>query len=226
MNGGILFYGDAHGDWRPLLRACEEHRPALVVLLGDCDLKRPLREEVRPIFAAGVPVRWVPGGHDAASPEMFDRLWGDHPEGNLHASWTRAAGCVVAGLGGVFKERIWYPRHGPAPATHPSRRDFMRRLPRGDRWRDGVPLRLRDAIFPEDVDALRRVQADVLVSHEAPICHPQGFMGIDAAADAVGAGLVVHGRHHESATGYTASGATVRGLGRAEAFLYRPGCSA
>lgn len=223
MGGGVLFYGDARGEWRPLLRACEEHRPELVVLLGDCDLKRPLREQLRPVLSAGICVRWIPGGHDAGSPEMYDRLWGDFPDGNLHACWTRVGGCVVAGLGGVFKERVWHPRREVAQAVHLTRRDYMRHLPRGDRWRDGMPLRARDAIFPEDVVALRRVQADVLATHEAPSCHPHGFVGIDMAADAVGAGLVVHGRHHEDAGGYTPSGVAVRGLRPTEVFLLRSG---
>ena len=154
---GVLFYGDPHGEWGPLFRACERHRPEAVVLLGDFDLTRPLREQLRPVLAAGIPVRWIPGNHDAASPEMHDRLWGDHPEGNLRAVWSRMGGITVAGLGGVFKERYWYPRRDDAEPAHASRREFLRRLPRGDRWRGGLPLRVRDAIFPEDVDALRRV---------------------------------------------------------------------
>lgn len=69
----------------------------------------------------------------------------------------------------------------------------MRHFPRSNRWRNGIPLRTRDAIFPEDRDTLRRVQVDVLATHEAPSCHTQGFVGIKMAADSVSAGLVVHG---------------------------------
>ena len=44
--GGILFYGDPHGEWRPLVRAVLEHRPAAVVILGDCGLDVPLRQKL------------------------------------------------------------------------------------------------------------------------------------------------------------------------------------
>lgn len=82
--------------------------------------------------------------------------------------------------------------------------------------------RIAAAIFPEDIEALRGVRADVLVAHEAPSCHRSGFVGIDTAANVTAARLVIHGRHHESGTGRVPSGIPVRGLGRAEAFLLRP----
>src|SRR5690625_3512358 len=34
----ILFYGDPHGNWKPLLKACADDQPDGVVILGDCDL--------------------------------------------------------------------------------------------------------------------------------------------------------------------------------------------
>jgi hypothetical protein len=62
---------------------------------------------------------------------------------------------IVAGLGGVFKETIWYPRFDDTAPLHATRRNYQRQLRRADRWRDGLPLRVRDAIFAEDVQALR-----------------------------------------------------------------------
>jgi predicted phosphodiesterase len=38
MPDGILFYGDSHGEWRPLLKACRDERPDAVFILGDCVL--------------------------------------------------------------------------------------------------------------------------------------------------------------------------------------------
>ena len=32
MSGGVIIYGDPHGDWKPLLRACQEDRPDGVVI--------------------------------------------------------------------------------------------------------------------------------------------------------------------------------------------------
>lgn len=220
--GGVLFYGDPHGEWRALRRACVEERPGAVVILGDCDLERPLREELAPVLEAGIPVHWIPGNHDTHKEEWFDRLWGDHPDGNLHARRAELNDIAVAGLGGIFMERVWYPRHEDAVPVHCTRKGLLRSLSRTERWRGGLPLRLRDAILPEDVDALRRLRADVLVSHEAPTCHCHGFVGIDMAARACRARLVVHGHHHESYEGALPDGTPVRGLAKAEVFVLRP----
>ena len=228
----MIFYGDPHGEWGPLRVACRDERPDAVVILGDCDLQLPLRQQLRELFDAGVTVHWIPGNHDADSEEQYDRLWGDHPEGNLHASWRQIGGLIVAGLGEVFKGRIWYPRFEATEPAYASSRDYIRRLPRADhgsrsgrvpeRWRNRLPLAARDAIFPADVQALGKLRADVLVTHEAPSCHRLGFVGIDQAAANCRARLVVHGHHHESCQGTLPTGTSVRGLARAEVFRIRP----
>jgi hypothetical protein len=48
-----VFYGDPHGEWRPLLAAVQENRRAAVVLLGDCDLDMPLRQKPAPVWGTG-----------------------------------------------------------------------------------------------------------------------------------------------------------------------------
>jgi predicted phosphodiesterase len=221
VSGGTIIYGDPHGDWRPLLRACAEDRPDGVVLLGDCDLAMPLRQQLAPLFEAGIRVRWIPGNHDTDTIGFHDCLWDDYPDGNLHARWAQVGSLIVAGLGGIFKERVWYPRFEAATPVFATRREYLRQLQRTDRWRGGLPLRLRDAIFPEDVDALATLRVDVLVTHEAPSCHRHGFVGIDTAAQACRARLVVHGHHHESYEGVLANGVPVRGLGKAEVLRLR-----
>ena len=204
MSGGVIFYGDPHGEWQPLLRACEDERPDGVVILGDCDLDLPLRQRIEPLFDAGIQVRWIPGNHDTDSDAFHDHLWSDDPMGNIHARAAQLGGLRVAGLGGVFKARIWYPRTGMAEPLHASRRDYLRRLPHAGRWRGGLPREMRDAIFPEDVAALAGLRADVLATHEAPTTHRQGFVGIDTAAELCRAKLVVHGHHHTSTDSLTA----------------------
>ncbi len=224
MSGGVIFYGDPHGEWGPLRVACRDERPDAAVILGDCDLARPLRIQLASLFGAGIPVHWIPGNHDTDKAEYYDYLWGDHPAGILHARCCRIGGMAVAGLGGVFKGRIWLPQlnnGGAAEPVHASRKACLRRLPRQERWRDGLPLGMRDAIFPEDVDALKRWHADVLVTHEAPSCHRHGSVGIDQAAMHCRARLIVHGHHHESYEGALPSGALVRGLAKAEIFRLR-----
>ena len=220
---GIIIYGDPHGEWRPLVRACAEERPEGVVILGDCDLEVRFRQQLQTLFDAGVRIRWIPGNHDADTAERYDRLWGAYPEGNLHAAWARVGALVVAGLGGVFRERIWYPRFELTEPSLASRLAYMRQTRPTDRFRGGLPLRQRDSIFPEDAAALAKLRADILVTHEAPSCHRHGFLGIDEAAKACRARLVVHGHHHKSYVGVTASGIPVRGLARAEIYRVRAG---
>ncbi len=60
------------------------------------------------------------------------------------------------------------------------------------------------------------MRADVLVTHEAPSCHKHGFAGIDVAAAACRARLVVHGHHHATYDGVLPGGVRVKGLGKAE----------
>lgn len=215
---GVIVYGDPHGDWRPLLRACREDPPEGVVIVGDCDLAVPLRQQLAPLFEAGIRVRWIPGNHDKDSVEWHDRLFEDYPEGNLHGHWCSLGGMIFAGLGGVFKERIWYPRVEDEVVMFESRTDYLRSLPRSDRWRGGLPLRMRDTIFPEDIDSLSKIRADVLITHEAPTTHRHGFIGVDDAARVCRARLVVHGHHHESIHGVLPGGVEVRGLAKAEVF--------
>ena len=209
----LVIYGDPHGDWRPLLEAVALDRPAAIVILGDCDLGRPLRVELAPVFAAGVEVAYLYGNHEKDLPGFWDNLVGDHPGGLLHARVQRLGPYEVAGVAGVFKQRIWLP---PAAPLFDGRAAYLRRLTHQERWRLGLPLRQRDAIFPEDLRALVGRRANILVAHEAPSTHPHGFAALDDLASALRVRLVVHGHHHASLTGMTADGIAVIGLGKAE----------
>ena len=209
----LAIHGDPHGDWRPLLEAVALDCPAAIVILGDCDLGRPLHVELAPVFAAGVEVAYLYGNHEKELPEFWDNLVGDHPGGLLHARVRRLGPYDVAGIAGVFKQRIWLP---PAAPLFDGRAAYLRRLAHHERWRTGLPLRQRDAIFPEDFRALVGKRADILVAHEAPSTHPHGFPALDDLARALRVRLVVHGHHHASLTGVTADGIAVIGLGKAE----------
>lgn len=221
MSGSVIIYGDPHGEWRPLLRACAEDPPDGVVLLGDCDLDMPLRRKLAPVFDAGIHVRWIPGNHDTETEAYYDHLWGDYPQGNIHAGPAEMGDMVIVGLGGIFKDRVWYPRVELAEPTYLTRQDCVRRIMPVDRWRGGLPLLLRDAIFPEDVRRLKKLKADVLVTHEAPSAHRHGFVGVDEAARLCRARLVVHGHHHRSYDAVLPTGIPVRGLARAEVLRLR-----
>ena len=116
----LVIYGDPHGDWRPLLEAVALDRPAAIVILGDCDLGRPLHVELAPVFAAGVEVAYLYGNHEKDLPGFWDNLVGDHPGGLLHARVRRLGPYDVAGVAGVFKQRIWLPP--PRRCSRPGRR--------------------------------------------------------------------------------------------------------
>ncbi|MCO6416078.1 metallophosphoesterase [Siccirubricoccus sp. KC 17139] len=226
----ILFYGDPHGEWRPLLAACSDRRPSAVVLLGDCDLSRPLRETIAPVFAGGIRVLWIPGNHESDDHAWHANLFDDHTAGNIHARWDHAGGRIVGGLGGVFRGQVWYPLKGPrddAGEPEPrirSRAEYLRALRPQERWRKGVPFRHTTTIFPEDVEAaFDGIRLDVLVTHEAPSCHQHGFGAIDRLAERTRARLVVHGHHHRSYEDELPGGVRVRGLGRAEPWWLEEG---
>jgi len=71
----------------------------------------------------------------------------------------------------------------------------------------------RSTIFPQTYNALLNQHADVLVSHEAPACHPRGFEAIDTLIEAMGVKRAFHGHHHES-TAYPNTGpCRIVGLG-------------
>ena len=168
-----------------------------------------------------MPVRWIAGNHDKESKLWHDHLFENYPEGNLGSLGIWLGGMHIAGLGGVFKERIWYPRTHSAQPLFPNRVAYMRSLPRASRWRSGLPLKMRDTIFPDDVEKLRALRADVLVTHEAPSTHRFGFVEIDRAAELCRARIVVHGHHHRSVTGLLPTGVKVRGLAKAEVLRLR-----
>ena len=216
----LVIYGDPHGELRPLLEAVAVDRPAAIVILGDCDFVSPLQVELAPVFAAGVEVAYLYGNHEKDLPEFWNNLVGDHPGGLLHARIRRLGPYDVAGIAGVFKQRIWLP---PAVPLFETRATLLRRLAHYERWRGGLPLRQRDAIFPEDFKVLVGKRADILVVHEAPSTHRHGFEVLDDLARALRVRLVVHGHHHTSLTGATPDGIAVIGLGKAEVLRLRAG---
>ena len=60
-----LYYGDPHGEWRPLLRAAQSLQSGdTVIILGDCDLEQPIKIVLAPLFEHGIRVLWIPGNHD------------------------------------------------------------------------------------------------------------------------------------------------------------------
>lgn len=216
MPSPIIVAGDPHGNFTPIIRACSAGDPGTLILLGDCELQVPLHHMLGSLFALGWQVHWILGNKDTETATVFDHLAGDFPEGDIGGKVIEVAGLRIAGLGGVFKPRIWHPPEAPSFNT---RHEFMLSLPAREHWRDGLPLWHRDSIFPEDFARLAQHRFDVLVAHEAPSCHHHGFAAIDRLAEVAAARLIVHGHHHESYNARLGNGIEVRGLAVAESWV-------
>ena len=51
--------------------------------------------------------------------------------------------------------------------------------------------------YPDDVAALSKLRVDILVTHEAPSCHPHGFAALDELARFMRVVRSFHGHHHD-----------------------------
>ena len=68
------------------------------------------------------------------------------------------------------------------------------------------------------MQALGRLHADVLVTHEAPTTHAHGFKTVDDLAVAMDVRLVVHGHHDSAGESWLRGETRVIGLGPGELF--------
>lgn len=208
----ILFGGDPHGDFRPIIRAVKTYSPQAVVLLGDFELERSLDQELADIINQ-TEIWFIPGNHDTDQDRWYDHLFGlELGKRNLHGRVVKIDGKLVAGLGGVFREKIWRP---PSQPRFPSPQDLLVTCGKGDRWRDGIPRKHHATIFWQQYEALWHSRADILVTHEAPSCHRYGFKELDYLAHALGAKTIFHGHHHEQYSAIIDGGVVVHGVGEA-----------
>jgi len=220
----IVIVGDPHGNFSPILRACAAQEPGTLILLGDCELRIPLRRTLASLFAMGWRVHWILGNRDTDTAAPYDNLVADFPAGDIGGKVIEIAGLRIAGLAGVFKPRVWYPKPDENDGTieaprFNTRSEFLASLDPREHWRGGLSLWHRDTIFPEDFAALAKQRFDVLISHEAPSSHRHGFDAIDRLAEVCAARLIVHGHHHESYAATLPNGIAVRGLAVAEPWV-------
>jgi len=190
----IFFCGDTHGRFDHIITAVVEHQPAALVFVGDVQARRPLDQVLQPILDL-TSIWWIPGNHDTDSDADYDHLFSSTlADRNLHGRVVEVAGVRLAGLGGIFRGQVWLP---PKPARYASASAFAAQCGKGNLWRGGLPRKHRSSIFPADYADLASQQADILVTHEAPSCHPHGFAAIDELARSLGVCLAVHGHHHD-----------------------------
>lgn len=62
----LIFFGDPHGDFQPVIRTVRRYRPEAIVLLGDIQARQPLNVELATIRDL-TEVRFVHGNHDIDS---------------------------------------------------------------------------------------------------------------------------------------------------------------
>ncbi len=218
----ILFCGDPHGRFEHILEAAKQTQAVAVVLLGDLEAPAPLSELMGPFRE----ITWlIHGNHDTDSATSFTHLWDDELAArNLDGRVvTLPNGVRVAGLGGVFREAVWHPDPGSKLNGQPafrSAQEHAARTPRQDRCRGMQHRKHWSSIYPAVVDRLAELQADVLVTHEAPGYHPYGFPILDTLAQSMGVRLVVHGHQHDrldssaswEGQGFKSHGVGLRGI--------------
>ncbi|WP_235580877.1 metallophosphoesterase [Pseudorhodoferax sp. Leaf265] len=197
--GPVLYCGDPHGRFDHIIEAALRTNASAVVLLGDLEPKRALHEDLDPIRER---VWWIPGNHDADSDDLCMRVSGSGlADRNVHGRVvTLPDGTQLAGLGGIFRESVWHPSEGAARGGKPafrSRDEHAASTPPHRRWRGGHERMHWGTIYSDEVDRLSELQANVLVTHEAPGYHPYGFDLLDTLAQSMGVRALVHGHRHD-----------------------------
>lgn len=201
----IWFLGDVHGEFSHILSALQraEEKPAAVVFLGDIQPSLPFEQILSPIEAFGVECWFIHGNHESDDPAEFSNLF-DSPlfqERSLHGRVVEIAGVRIAGLGGVFRGQMWMPPAEPELLSYNEMEIALQaEFERGKRSAESLKGSLRKhrtSIFYEDWLSLHGQQADILVTHEAPSCHPHGFETIDVLAKSLGVQKAYHGHHHD-----------------------------
>lgn len=215
----ILMFGDTHGNFGHVLPHVLAEKPAAIIFLGDLQAQQPLEKELAEVMLL-TEVYWIPGNHDTDSKAEYDNLFNSAlADRNLHGKVTVIDGLRVAGLGGVFRESVWYPRHdAEAKPNYDNYDAFIKAELDAERWKEfrrlkaagkepnGLPspalqgkaLTHKSTIFYEDYLNLYGQRADILVTHEAPSCHPYGFKAIDVLAKSMRVESTFHGHMHDS----------------------------
>lgn len=205
----ILFAGDPHGNFKPLIAAVHKYRPVAVILLGDYDLAMPLESCLQEIVGL-TEIWWIAGNHDFESPDKYNNLFSSAlSDKDLHLKVTEIAGLRVVGLGGIFLGRVWYP---PQQPKWLSKQHYQSNQSAKIKHIDDISLKYKSAIWHDEFEALKALKADILVSHEAPGSHRHGFNVIGELAATMGVKNIFHGHLHENYAGFIKKNIKVVGV--------------
>ncbi|WP_019868446.1 metallophosphoesterase family protein [Methylovulum miyakonense] len=192
----ILFAGDPHGNFNALIAAVHKHKPEAVVMLGDYDLDKPLEEYLADIIGS-TEIWWIAGNHDFETPNKYHNLFHSAlAHKSLHLKVAEVAGIRIAGLGGIFLGRVWYP---PQPPKWQNKQHYLDYQSAHIKNAE-MSLKYRSAIWHDEFESLKNQKADILVTHEAPGSHRHGFPIIGELAAAMGVKHIFHGHLHENYT--------------------------
>lgn len=198
----VLIYGDPHGQFDNLFNAVESCSPQAVIILGDFGLAAPLEEVLAPILDK-TECWFIHGNHDTNSDDDYRFLFESMlAQRNLHGRVVNIAGLRIAGLGGVFRSKIWYPPVNNGQPKWQSRADYMSAQPKSmqkeaDKY-SGLHRQHHSSIWYEDYLSLKGQRADILITHEAPSSYQHGFKELDDLAFTMRAKRLFHGHHHVS----------------------------
>ena len=104
----IVFAGDPHGNFTPIIRECLGMAAGTLVLVGDCDCRAPLPEILAPLVEAGWSVRWILGNHDTETERAWDNLVTAHPDGDIGLRVNnQTATMVVNGMNVAMREELF-----------------------------------------------------------------------------------------------------------------------
>lgn len=209
----ILFVGDCHGDFEPMLEAAAE--ATAVILLGD---QEPL-DDLASILGPEITAKtwWIFGNHDSDDPEYLTHH-SSMADRNLHCRVEEIDGLRIAGLGGTFRSNILgvdrQTTLGDLPHVRPQDTRQSLALIRKDKK---LAPQDHTSIFPEDLNFMTRLagktRVDVLVTHEAPESHKLGYRILGDVARALKARAHVHAHHHERYDAMLDGGVRVAGVG-------------
>lgn len=223
----ILMFGDIHGSTKHILPTVQDEKPCAIILLGDIEAQKPLHEELREVMKL-TEIYWIHGNHDTDTKANYTNLFeSELANRNLHGRVVEIGGLRVGGLGGIFSERVWFPVPATADPIHLNYEALEHYLNEQLRFKkisqekhDHELFLHKTTIFYEDWLNLYGQQADILVTHEAPSCHPNGYEAIDALAQSMHVKYSFHGHHHdrlnyakhEERLGFSAHGVGFRGV--------------
>lgn len=238
MSLNAVIFGDLHCRFADIERVADEadrSDPPLCIFVGDFGFgdkrrvegleprKWPLLdgrspdEVLAPLVSLGCRLLYLLGNHDHDNEDQYLPIMRSKALNwtrNLDGRVVEVDGVRIAGLGGTFKQKAWWPGLEP---TYASAEEYLADNPRRvwnfrNPWagarephaKDRMNVGDRGSIFMDDFDAMRSLRADVLVTHEPPGSDFVRSLGatswgvITELAEDMGAKAIIHGHvHHD-----------------------------